>query len=139
MASLISRLIGLIRPRIDAKAFYAGKTISEVEWWISSCCEFPELYWGRLRVFSDGTADAAFDESSVYGFDDRKYAGYFLGEDEYVPFATLDADDEKQLGAKQSEISPPPWRDKATEFKYLGTYGQAIEHGVGPERRSPNS
>jgi hypothetical protein len=60
---------------MDAKTFYAGKTLSEIEWWISSCCEFPELDWGRLRIFSDGTADAAFDDADVYGFDDRKYAG----------------------------------------------------------------
>jgi len=64
----LTEMIALVRPGIDAKTFYAGKTISEVEWWISSCCKFPEFYWGRLRVFSDGTADAAFDESDVYGF-----------------------------------------------------------------------
>jgi hypothetical protein len=51
----------------------------------------------RLRVFSDGSADAAFDESKVYGFDDRKYAGYFLGEDEYMPLNSMDQQDESDV------------------------------------------
>jgi hypothetical protein len=122
MASIIDRALSLVRPGIDAKAFYSGKTLSEVEWWISSCCEFPELYWGRLRVFSDGTADAAFDEADVYGFDDPKYAGYFLAEDEYTPLSTLDAQDKANIGAKASELTPPTWSDTPTRFHYLGTY-----------------
>ena len=122
MATLINRVMSLVRPDIDAKTFYAGKTISEVEWWISSCCKFPELYWGRLRVFSDGTADAAFDESDVYGFDDREYAGYFLAEDEYTRFARMDAQDEENIGEKASELTPPTWSDTPMRFHYLGTY-----------------
>ena len=114
--------MALLRTGIDGKTFYAGKTISKVEWWISSCCEFPELYWARLRVFSDGTADAAFEESDVYGFDDRKYAGYFLGEDEYIQLARMDAQDEENIGAKAAELTPPTWGDSPMRFHYLGTY-----------------
>jgi hypothetical protein len=122
MASILNGALSLVRPGIDSKAFYSGKMLSEVEWWISSCCEFPELYWGRLRVFSDGTADAAFDEEDVYGFDDRKYAGYFLSEDEYIRFSRLDAEDEAKLGAKASELTPPTWSDTPKRFHYLATY-----------------
>jgi hypothetical protein len=120
------KLVSLIRKQfgvVDEHAFYSGKVLSEVEWWIASgSSRFPDLAWARLRVFSDGSADAAFDESSTYGFDDRKFAGYFLGEDEYGPLANLDADDEQEIGAKRSEMSPPSWSDTTTKFKYLGTY-----------------
>jgi hypothetical protein len=122
MASILDRALSLVRPGMDAKTFYAGKTVSEVEWWISSCCQFPELYWGRLRVFSDGTADAAFDEEDVYGFDDRKYAGYFLAEEEYTRLHTLDAQDEQNIGVKSSELTPPTWSGTPERFHYLATY-----------------
>jgi hypothetical protein len=74
-------------------------------------------------VFSDGSADAAFDESSVYGFKDRKYAGYFLGEDEYSPVSELDDEDQKRLPAEIADLSPPSWMEtKTAKFKYLGEY-----------------
>lgn len=108
---------------MDKHSFYEGKTLMKVEWWLSYCSEYPDLAWARLRVFSDGGADAAFDESRVYGFDDRKYAGYFLGEDEYMPLESMDEKDEADIGVKKSDIVPPMWEDDAhTEFKYLGTY-----------------
>jgi hypothetical protein len=108
---------------IDKPSFYEGKMLAEVEWWISYCSEYPNLYWARLRVFTDGSADAAFDESKVYGFDDRKYADYFLSEDEYMPFASMDEEDEANIGVRKSNISPPSWEDDAhAEFEYLGTY-----------------
>jgi hypothetical protein len=122
MASIINRALSLVRPGIDEKKFYSAKTLTKVEWWISYVCHYPELYWGRLRVYSDGTADAAFDEGDVYGFDDAKYAGYFLGEDEYRPLANLDAEDEENIGAKASEMTPPTWSHTPARFHYLGTY-----------------
>jgi hypothetical protein len=108
---------------VDKNSFYDGKALTEVEWWISYACEYPQLCWGRLRVFSDGTADACFSESEVYGFADRDSAGNFLAEDEYVRFATLDEEDEKMICVKASEISPPSWGDsKSAKFEYLGHY-----------------
>ncbi len=108
---------------VDKRSFYEGKTLAEVEWWLSYCSEYPDLSWARLRTFSDGTADAAFDESKVYGFDERKYAGYFLREDEYMPLISMDEQDEAGLGVKKAEVSPPTWKNDATaEFEYLGTY-----------------
>ena len=108
---------------MDKRSFYEGKTLAKVEWWLSYCSEYPDLAWARLRVFSDGSADAAFDESKVYGFDDRRYAGYFLGEDEHMPLDSMDEQDESDIGAKKSDISPPAWKDDAdAEFEYLGTY-----------------
>ena len=119
------KLLSLIRKQfgiVDKHSFYEGKTLVEAEWWISYCCTFPDLYWGRLRVFSDGSADASWDETTTYGFDARNYAASFLAEDEYTRFATLDADDEEQIGAKASEMSPPTWKNDPPKFEYLGTY-----------------
>lgn len=97
--------------------------MSKVEWWISYCSEYPALYWARLRVFSDGSSDVAFEAAKVYVFDDRKYASNFLSEDEYMPFDSMDEQIESQIGAKKSEISPPAWmEDESAEIQYLGTY-----------------
>jgi hypothetical protein len=71
---------------MNKHSFYEGKTLTKVEWWLSYCSEYPDLLWARLRVFSDGSADAAFEELKVYGFDSREYASYFLSEDEYTSF-----------------------------------------------------
>jgi hypothetical protein len=73
-------------------------------------------------VFSDGSADAAFEEAKVFGFDKREYASYFLGEDEYMPFESMDEQDERDIGAKKSDIALPTWSDQVTAFEYLGTY-----------------
>jgi hypothetical protein len=120
------KFLSLIRKRlgiVDKSSFYEGKALKEVEWWISYVCEFPQLYWGRLRVFSDGSADAFFGESQVYGFANRVSAETFLAEDEYIRFATMDEEDEKMIGVKASEISPPAWDDsKSARFEYLGQY-----------------
>jgi hypothetical protein len=119
-------LLSLIRTQFGVvvkHSFYEGKALREVEWWISYACEFPELYWGRLRVFSDGSADVWFGESQIYGFANRDSAGNFLAEDEYIRFATMDEEDEKMIGVKASEISPPSWSDsESARLEYLGQY-----------------
>jgi hypothetical protein len=108
---------------MDKRKFYEGKILAKVEWWISYCSEYPDLAWARLRVFLDGSADAAFDESKVYGFDEEKYAGYFLGEDEYMPLDSMNEQDEADIGVKKSDVSLPVWADDVrAEFEYLGTY-----------------
>ncbi len=115
---LLCKRVGLM----DKRSFYEGKTLAQVEWWLSYCSEYPDLAWARLRVFSDGSADATFEESKVYGFATREYAGYFLSEDEYIPLVSMDAQDEAGIGAKKADISPPSWDDVRAEFEYLGTY-----------------
>ena len=116
--SRIRRQFGVI----DKHSFYEGKPLKEVEWWISWAA-LPDVSWARLRVFSDGSADAAFDESTVYGFNDRKYAGYFLGEDEYSPISELEDEDQKRLPTELAALSPPSWSDTdAAKFTYLGEY-----------------
>ena len=103
--------------------FYHGKTIGEIEWWVSHCT-LPELLWARLRVFSDGTADVCFvPDGTLCGFDARHYAEYFLGEDEYTKLASLDTDDEREYGITLASIHPPIWEDMGEQpFHYWGTY-----------------
>jgi hypothetical protein len=103
--------------------FYKDKSVTQTEWWLS-VCDLPELRWGRLRVFNDGTADSCFGEGDkLYGFENRSYASYFLSEDEYISFDAIDKEDEKEYGVKVEGITRPDWPDKQKqEFEYLGTY-----------------
>lgn len=60
-------------------------------------------------MLSDGCADAAFDETNVYGFDNRESASNLLAEDEYVRFDSMTEERELEIGAKKADISPPAW------------------------------
>jgi hypothetical protein len=104
-------------------SFYEGKTVRVTEWWLDECA-LPALRWARLRVFDDGSADAAWEEGgNLYGFISREYASFFLAEDEHVRFAGLDAMDEAEHKIRLGEISPPTWQDNPEQgFDYLGTY-----------------
>ena len=93
------------------KEFYKGRSVKQIEWWLDSCV-LPELTWGRLRVFDDGTADSCFEEGGrLYGSEDRRYASYILTEDEYIRFETMDSEDEKEHGISLAGITPPKWQD----------------------------
>jgi hypothetical protein len=120
------KLISQIRKKLgvtNTHSFDDGKTLIKIEWWISSDSAYPDLYWARLRVFSDGSADAAFEPTKIYGFDNREFASYFLSEDEFMPFDTLDEEDEDDIGIKKSDIAHPSWSaDGDVDFEYLGTY-----------------
>ena len=105
--------------------FYKNPQPFKIEWWLSSCHNYPDLYWARLKVFSDGKADVAFqDENKVYGFTKREYAEYFLGEDEFWAFNRIDEDDKKELEIPLDiEIKLPAWSAKIfEEFIYIGEY-----------------
>jgi hypothetical protein len=103
--------------------FYHNKTVMMTEWWLEDCV-FPDIHWARLRVFSDGTADVTFREGDLhYGFLNQESAGYFLSEDEYTRFASLDADDEQAYGIPFTALTPPQWSDDDHQpFHYIGTY-----------------
>lgn len=106
--------------------FYRDKAVVAVEWWLCSC-SLPGLRWARLRVFGDGTADTCWDEgTTLYGFDGREPAGFFLSEDEYVRFggpSGWDAEDERGTGVTAAEVRVPQWADTPSQpFEYLGTY-----------------
>lgn len=106
--------------------FYSGKTVAETEWWLN--VEWlPELVWGRLRVFNDGSADACFAEGvTVYGFENREHAGRFLAQDDLAPFSGLGGEDEEEFGITLAEIQTPTWEDSPEQdFMYLGTHPRA--------------
>jgi hypothetical protein len=123
---LLMKIISRLRERlghVDKNSFYEGKTLVSIEWYVSYCSEYPDLAWARLRVYSDGGADAAFDEAKVYGFADRESATNFLCEDEYTSFASMDEAGAAELGARKSDMQPPSWPDDPrAEFKYIGAY-----------------
>lgn len=73
-------------------------------------------------MFADGSADATFDGREVVGFEGPEYAGFYLSEDEYAPLATLDEEDETELGRPASTLVPPLWPERPASFRYLGTY-----------------
>ena len=103
--------------------FYQAKSVVKTEWWLDDS-QLPQLLWARLRVFDDGTADVCWSEcSTLYGFVNQDFAGYFLSEDEYIRFASMDEEDEQKCGIKLASISPPNWLGTTEqEFEYLGQY-----------------
>ncbi len=103
--------------------FYRNKTITSIDWWLDDCA-LPKLVWVRRRVFSDGTADACWEEGgTLYGFDESRFAGYFLSEDEYRRLSSFDSEDECEFGLRLSEIEPPVFVDQEDQaFRYLGVY-----------------
>ncbi len=108
---------------MEKSAFYRAKSIVRTEWWVHEC-DLPLLTWARLRVFNDGTADACWAEGTkLYGFDAEEFAGFFLLEDEYLRFASLDVDDAREYGLELPAIVAPSWIDSSEQkFEYLGTY-----------------
>jgi hypothetical protein len=108
---------------LDKANFYSQKTVARTEWWLDECA-FPTAVWARLRIFSDSSADACLGQGEkLYGFDSAEYAGYFLGEDEYVRLEGLDSEDERVHEIRIAELHPPNWRDSPEQpFEYLGTY-----------------
>lgn len=108
-----------------AKEFYQNCEVIKIQWWLSWCHEYPDLYWARLRTFSSGKADVLFqDESKSYGFDNEEFAGNFIAEDEFSKFENIDEDDKKELEIpKKVLIETPDWKDKEVKnFEYIGTY-----------------
>jgi hypothetical protein len=108
---------------MEKEEFYRDKSIIKIEWYLDDCA-LPELRWGRLRVFNDGTADSCFEESDkLYGFENRDYASYILSEDEYIQFETMDEENETESGIRLADIVVPEWLEsQEQEFEYLGTY-----------------
>ncbi|MDE0866665.1 MAG: hypothetical protein OSA98_23020 [Rubripirellula sp.] len=89
--------------------FYRNKQVRETEWWLHSC-DLPVQKWARLRVFNDGTADSCFGPNdTLFGFDNRDYAGYILSEDEYIRLNDMDREDEDEYGIVLMNIVPPTW------------------------------
>ena len=109
---------------ISQDEFYCSKSVVRVEWWLHDCDLPDRLTWARVRVFSDGSADACFGEqATLYGFRDEDNAGYLLSEDEYVRLSSLDELDKKPYGVAWASPIPPRWSEQANQrFEYRGTH-----------------
>ncbi len=102
--------------------FYANKIVIKTDWWLSWCDPVPNLVWARSRTYSDGTADASFDGLHCYGFENERYAGLYLSEDEFTRLATFDEYDEADINVKVAQLIPPTWSDETITFDYVGKY-----------------
>jgi hypothetical protein len=108
-----------------ANVFYLDCRIEKVEWWLSWCHEYPNLFWARLRIFSNGKADVLFqDENKTYGFENEEFAGYFISQDEFSKFENIDEEDRNGLEIPEDAlIEIPDWENKEVEnFEYIGKY-----------------
>ena len=82
------------------------KIISKETWWLMSA-HFPDLYWSRLQIYDDNTAEILAGDGKRYKFDSEEEARWFLLEDDYFSFENLDAEDEEELGIPISLIQIP--------------------------------
>ena len=105
--------------------FYKNKSLIATEWWLNAE-SLPDLVWARLRVFSDGTADACFVEGvTLYGFENREHAANLLATDDLSRFSDWggEEEEEEEYGISLAEIGPPTWVDPSDQdFVYSGTY-----------------
>ena len=108
-----------------AGKFYRDVQIVNTIWLYSWCHEYPNLFFAHVRVFSNGTADARFqDESKVFGFDSEDSATNFVQEDEFSRLEHLDNEERELLEIPADVIViAPDWKDlEDFEFEYIGKY-----------------
>lgn len=105
--------------------FYKNCVVEKVEWWLMDCCYYPELFWARLRIFSNGTVDVMFqDENKAYGFENKYEAEFFLVDDEFRTFHDMDDEDKEFIKIPlNTSIETPNWENnEAKDFEYIGKY-----------------
>jgi hypothetical protein len=110
--------------KVTAEEFYQDFDVVKIQWWLADCSYYPDLYWARLRIFSNGKADVLFENEEVmYGFENEEFAGYFIAEDEFSKFENIDEDDRNDLEIpKDAVIESPNWENKeVNNFEYIGT------------------
>ncbi len=116
------------RMAVGREEFYAGKEASRVEWlvnwrdWLHFDGRWGDRCWGRLRVFTDGTADAWSGGVGLLGFDAEGGARSMLGEAGFQAWEAIAS----WLG---DECPPPPPAPPAAEaddpkgpFRYEGRH-----------------
>lgn len=123
--SILNSIKSRFVTKLTSKEFYQGCEVEKVQWWLSYCHEYPDLFWARLRKFSNGKVDVLFqDEGISYGFDNEEFAGYFISEDEFSKFENIDKKDRNDFKIPEGVlIETPDWKNKEViDLKYLGTY-----------------
>jgi hypothetical protein len=109
----------------QSRGFYRDVQVEKVEWWYSWCHNWPDLYFARLRTFSNGKADVLFEnEKKSYGFDSEESAGDFIAGDEFSRLNCLDEEDRAFLEIPiDAVVAAPAWSDaEVSNFEYLGKY-----------------
>lgn len=80
--------------------------VSKEEWWLDFS-GYPTVLWAKLRIFLDGSAAVLDCDSHEHQFQDEESARWFLLEDEYTPYESIDTDDEAENGFKRSALRLP--------------------------------
>lgn len=120
----------LRRQAVGREQFYAGKTVEREEWLVNGRAWDGERWkadcWGRLRVFSDGTADAWCPGLGVMAYDTEEGARRELESARYSAWDVL----EEHLFHGEVPAPPTPAREQLKQqletgggpFRYCGTY-----------------
>ncbi|MEH2310546.1 MAG: hypothetical protein V7K35_03745 [Nostoc sp.] len=93
------------------KMQFQQKSIIKENWWLMSC-SFPNLNWARLRTYDDLSAEILDCDGSKYTFSNEEEAHYFLMEDEFTQFESLDREDEQEIGISLSLIHIPKGKNE---------------------------
>jgi hypothetical protein len=78
----------------------APSPLSE-EWWLDSSA-LPDLYWARLTIYSDESAEVLDLDGTYHDFESREDAAHWLREDEYSQLEELIED-----GELPDTVTPP--------------------------------
>ena len=81
-------------------------------WWIDTSA-FPNLFWARLRVFPNGSADVFDLDGRLRCFPSEATARLDLLEDEYEPADRIEDDVLAEAGLMRGELVPPSGQDDA--------------------------
>ncbi|MEH1845721.1 MAG: hypothetical protein V7L25_12175 [Nostoc sp.] len=93
------------------KMQFQEKPILKENWWLM-WCSFPKLNWARLRVYDDFSAEILDCDGSKYTFSNEEEARYYLMEDEFTQFESLDEEDEQELGIPLYLIQIPKGKNE---------------------------
>mgnify|MGYP000132629023 CR=1 FL=1 len=102
--SFISKLKNKFQDKPNIYIPYEDQKVIVIKWWLHDYAP-TDLFWARLRTFSNGKTDVLFEnEDKLYGFESEEYAGYFLSADEYMPFNKLDEEDLIDLEIPKGQV-----------------------------------
>ncbi|QKQ76868.1 hypothetical protein [Nostoc sp. TCL240-02] len=90
--------------------FQEKPTLKE-SWWLM-WCSFPNLNWARLRTYDDLSTEILDCDGSKYTFSNEEEVRYYLMEDEFTQFESLDQEDEQELGIPLCLIQIPKGKNE---------------------------
>lgn len=123
--SLLDSIKSALKFNSPVEWFYENAEVVKIEWWLSWCHLYPNLFWARLRVFADGKADVLFQDSNkLFGFDNEESASNFVSVEELSNFEDFDEEERKFLEIPDdTEIQTPIWENnEARNYIYIGKY-----------------